>query len=337
MDRRAFVTGLGSLLAVPFTSEAQQAGKLYRIGLLEQGSRPSPSHSAGSADSAAWFRQGMRELGWVEGQNIVIEYRYAEGKAERLPDLATELVSLKMDVIVSGGTLAPLAAKQATSTIPIVLAASGDPVGTGLVTNLAKPGGNVTGLSNLSRDLTAKRLQLLKEIVPRLARVTVIWNAANIVAVLHIPEVEASARTLGLQVQSLEVRGPGDFEDALFERRLLAATSGGGGALFLVDDPLVMRYRMRIADFAVRNRLPSTAIYRNFAEAGGLMTFGASLADLYRRSAIYVDKILKGAKPGDLPVEQPTKFELVINLKTAKALGLTIPQSLLLRADAVIG
>jgi len=326
MDRRSFLAGVTAVLAAPLATVAQPAGKVARIGRLEQ--------SSSGTDAA--FRQGLRELGYVEGQNIVIEYRYAEGKAERLPELAAELVGLKVDVIVSGGTLAPLAAKQATNTIPIVLAAAGDPVGTGLVANLAKPGGNVTGLSNLSKDLTAKRLQILKEIVPGLRRVAVLWNAANIVAALHIPETEAAARTLGLQVQSLEVHGPDDFENALLERRLLAAISRGGGALFVVDDPLVMRYRMPIADFAVRNRLPATAIYKSFAEAGGLMTFGASLADLYRRAAIYVDKILKGAKPGDLPVEQPTKFELVINLKTAKALGLTIPSSLLLRADQVI-
>jgi len=307
--------------------------KVARIGLLEQVG--SPSGPRGPIYEA--FRQQLRELGYVEGQNIVIEYRAAEGRAERLPDFAAELVRLKVDVIVAGGTLAPLAAKHATGTIPIVLAAAGDPVGTGLVASLAKPGGNVTGLSNLSRDLTAKRLQVLKEIVPGLSRVAVLWNAANIVSALHIPEVEAAARTLGLQVQSLEVRGPEDVENTLLERKLLpAAISGGAGALFLVDDPLVMAYRMRIADFAVQNRLPATAIYKNFAEAGGLMTFGASLADLYRRAAIFVDKILKGAKPADLPVEQPTKFELVINLKTAKALGLTIPQSVLARADRVI-
>ncbi len=326
MDRRSFLAGVTAVLAAPLATVAQPAGKVARIGRLEQ--------SSSGTDAA--FRQGLRELGYVEGQNIVIEYRYAEGKAERLPELAAELVGLKVDVIVSGGTLAPLAAKQATNTIPIVLAAAADPVGTGLVANLAKPGGNVTGLSNLSKDLTAKRLQILKEIVPGLRRVAVLWNAANIVAALHIPETEAAARTLGLQVQSLEVHGPDDFENALLERRLLAAISRGGGALFVVDDPLVMRYRMPIADFAVRNRLPATAIYKSFAEAGGLMTFGASLADLYRRAAIYVDKILKGAKPGDLPVEQPTKFELVINLKTAKTLGLTIAPSLLLRADQVI-
>jgi len=296
MDRRTFLGTLaGSLSVAPYVVRAQQAGKVPLIGRLEQG----PGSSA--TDSA--FRQGLRELGYVEGQNILLEYRYAEGRAERLPDLAAELVRLKVDVLVAGGTLAPLAAKQATSTIPIVMAAAGDPVGTGLVPSLAKPGGNVTGLSNLSRDLTAKRLQLLKEMVPGLARVAVLWNAANIVAALHIPETEAAARTLGLQVQSLEVRGPDDFENGLPERKVLRpAISAGTGALALVDDPLVMQYRKPIADFAVQNRLPSTAFYKNFAEAGGLMTFGASLPDLYRRAATYVDKILKGAKPAELPL-----------------------------------
>jgi putative ABC transport system substrate-binding protein len=314
------------IIPSPLAAEAQQTGKVARIGVLEHGG--SPTSKSGPIDA---FRQGLRDLGYVEGQNIVIEYRYAEGKAERLPDLAAELLRLKVDVIVAGGTLAPLAAKHATPTIPIVMAAAGDPVGTGLVPSLAKPGGNLTGLSNLSADLTAKRLQLLKEILPGLSRVAVLWNAANPIAALLLRETEAAARTLGLQVQSLEVRGPDDFENAL-----PAAVSGGAGALFVVDDPLVFIARLRIAAFAARNRLPMTAIYRQFAEAGGLMTFGANLADLYRRAAIYVDKILKGAKPADLPVEQPTKFELIINLKTAKALGLTIPQSLLIRADQLI-
>ena len=305
--------------------KARQAGKVARIGVLWQGSSTSGPHIREA------FRQGLRDLGYVEGQNVVIEYRYAEGKAERLPDLAAELLRLKVDVIVAGGTLAPLAAKHATGTIPIVMSAAGDPVGTGLVPSLAKPGGNVTGLSNFSADLTAKRLQLLKEILPGVSRVAVLWNAANPIAALLMRETEAAARALGLQVQSLEVRGPDEFENAL-----PAAVSGGAGALFVVDDPLVFIARLRIADFAARNRLPMTAIYREFAEAGGLMTFGANLADLNRRAAIYVDKILKGAKPADLPVEQPTKFDLVINLKTAKALGLTIPQSLLVRADEVI-
>ena len=325
MNRRAFISTALGFLAAPLAVDAQQPGKVARIGVLSQGSSISGPHIREA------FRQGLRDLGYAEGQNIVIEYRYAEGKAERLPDLAAELLRLKVDVIVSGGTLAPLAAKHATGTIPIVMSAAGDPVGTGLVPSLAKPGGNVTGLSNFSADLTAKRLQLLKEILPGVSRVAVLWNGANPIAALLMRETEAAARALGLQVQSLEVRGPDEFENAL-----PAAVSGGAGALFVVDDPLVFIARLRIADFAARNRLPMTAIYREFAEAGGLMTFGANLADLNRRAAIYVDKILKGAKPADLPVEQPTKFDLVINLKTAKALGLTIPQSLLVRADEVI-
>ena len=232
---------------------------------------------------------------------------------------------------MAGGTPGPLAAKHVTGTIPIVMAAAGDPVGTGLVASLAKPGGNVTGMSLLSPELMGKRLQFTKELLPGLSRVAVLWNAANPIAEIGFKEVEAAARTLGVQVQSVEVRGPDDFDNAL-----PATVSGGGGALFVIDDPLVYRYLRRIADFAARNRLPATANFKAFAEAGGLMTLGPSLAELYRRAAIFVDKILKGAKPADLPIEQATKFELVINLKTAKALGLTIPQSLLLRADQII-
>jgi len=333
VSRRAFVTGFAATLVVSFGTQAQSQGKVYRVGYLAQGSAPTTPNPIFEA-----FRQQLRELGYIEGQNMIIEYRYAEGRSERLPDLAAELVRLKVDVIVAGGTPAPLAAKHATGTIPIVMAAAGDPLGTGLVTNLAKPEGNITGLSNESIDLTAKRLQLLKEILPRLSRVAVLWNAANVVAVTHMRETEAAARTLGLQLQSLEVRSPDDFENARLERRLLDVirVDGGAGALFLIDDPLVFRYHSQVADFAARNRLPATAIYKQFAAAGGLMTFGANLTDLYRRAAIFVDRILKGAKPADLPIEQPTKFELVINLKTAKALGLTIPRSLLQRADQVI-
>ena len=334
MDRRTFLTSVAGLLAPPLAAEAQQTGKVARIGFLEQGGSGS---TPGSGNSHRAFRQQLRALGYVEGQNIVIEYRYAEGRAERLPDLAAELVSLKVDVIVSGGTLAPLAAKRATTTIPIVLAAAGDPVGTGLVPSLAKPGGNITGLSNLGAELSGKRLQLFKEIVPALSRVAILWNSANLVVALAMRETEAAARTLGLEVQSLEVRGPDDFENALLERKVLqAAISGGARALFVIEDPLLFRYLKRIADFAAGHRLPSMGLYRQFAEAGGLMTFGASLADLYRRAAIFVDKILKGAKPADLPVEQPTTFELVINLKTANALGLKILPSVLARADEVI-
>src|SRR2546427_11099593 len=315
--------GLALALALaPLVAEAQPAEKLARIGYLSLVS---------AADTPKALLQGLRELGYVEGQNLVIEYRYAEGKAERLPDLAAELVSLKVDIIVAGGTPPPLAAKRATTTIPIVMTSAGDPVGSGLVASLAKPGGNVTGLSTFTRDLAAKRLQLLKEVVPVISRVAVLWNAANPYAVLNMRETEAAAQTLGVQVQSLEVRGPDDFENAL-----PAAIRGRAGALIVVDDPLTFAYRMRIADFAARNRLPAMYGFREFAEAGGLTAFGANLADLYRRAATYVDKILKGAKPADLPVEQPTKFELVINMKIANALGLTIPQSVLVRADEII-
>ncbi len=325
MNRRTFLCGLTlGTLSAPLAAEAQ-AGKVARIGHLSFGSATPGSR----LDEA--FRQGLRELGYVEGQNIVIEYRWAEGRAERLPDLAAELVSLKVDIIVAAGTPAPLAAKHATRTIPIVMSSAGDPVGSGLVASLARPGGNVTGLSTFTRELAAKRLQLLKEVVPGVSRVAVLWNAANPYAVLNMRETQAAARTLGVQVQSLEVRGPDDFENAL-----PAAIKGRAGALIVVDDPLTYLYRMRIADFAARNRLPATYGFREFAEAGGLMAFGANLADLYRRAAIYVDKILKGAKPAELPVEQPTKFELIINLKTAKALGLTVPQSVLVRADEII-
>jgi putative ABC transport system substrate-binding protein len=328
MDRRIVLTGLVALLAAPLAAEGQQPGKIYRIGILEQGG-PDRSPSGGPAHEE--FRRQLRELGYVEGHNVVFEYRFAEGRAERLADFAAELVRLKVDVIVGGGTLGPLAAKRATSTIPIVMAAAGDPVGTGLVANLSRPEGNITGLSNLSEELTGKRLQLVKEIVPGVSRVAVLWNAGNPISMIVLKQTEAAARTLGVQVQSVEVRGPDDFQQAL-----PAIVTAHAGALFLVDDPLVFRQRRFIADFAVRNRLPASAFYKEFVEAGGLMSLGPTLAHQYRRAAIFVDKILKGSKPSDLPVEQPTKFELVINLKTAKALGLTIPPSLLLRADQVI-
>jgi putative tryptophan/tyrosine transport system substrate-binding protein len=324
MDRRDFAIGLGAVLAAPHTAGAQQAGRVYRLGFLSQG-----SETANPILDA--FREQLRELGYVEGQNIIIEYRYAEGKAERLHELAADLVRLKVDVIVAGGTPAPLAAKRATRTIPIIMAAAGDPVGTGLVTNLAKPEGNVTGLSNLSEELTGKRLQLVKDVVPRVLRVAVLWNAGNPISTLVFKQTEASAQTLGLQIQSVEVRSVDDFELAL-----PATVAGSANTLFVIDDPLVFSQRALIADFAVRKRLPATAFYKEFVEVGGLMSLGPNLTHQYRRAAMYVDKILKGVKPADLPIEQPTKFELVINLKTAKALGLTIPQSLLLRADQLI-
>ena len=315
------------LLAAPLAADAQRAGKVPRIGFLV----------AASASDSAYarlieaFRQGLRDLGYVEGRNIFIEYRYAGEKYEQLAALAAELVRLKVDVIVSHGTPGPSAAKQATSTIPIVMTGAGDPVGSGLVASLAQPGGNVTGLSLLAPELGGKRLQLLKELLPGLSRVAVVWNAANPYASLVMRETEAAATTLGVQLQSLVVRGPEDFEGVL-----AAATRGRAGALIAVEDPLTITKRTQIVDFAAKSRLPAIYGVKEFVDVGGLMSYGAHLADLYRRAATYVDKILKGAKPADLPVQQPTRFEFVINLKTAKALGLTIPQSVLIRADQVI-
>jgi putative ABC transport system substrate-binding protein len=302
-------------------AEAQQTKKVPRIGYLASTSR-------GDTDEA--FRQGLRELGYVEGGSIVIEYRFAEGKLERLSDLAADLVRLKVDVLVAaGGTPAALAAKRATATVPIVMTNIGDPVAVGLVASLARPGGNVTGLSLLGPDTAGKRLELLREVVPALSRVAVLWNPANPSHALHLEETRAAARALGVQVQSLEARGPEDFETAF------KAARGASGILAL-GDPVYRLHRAAIIDLAGRNRLPAMYEFTQFVEAGGLMCYGASLDDLYRRAATYVDKILKGAKPADIPVEQPMKFELVINLKTAKQIGLTIPPNVLARADRVI-
>jgi len=273
----------------------------------------------------------LAELGWIEGKNLVVERRYAENRLERLPELAAELVRLNVEVIVATGTLGPLAAKRATSTIPIVMTAAGDPLGSGLVASLARPGGNVTGISLMAPDLGGKRLELLKELLPRLARVAVLWNAANPYAAIVFKETQAAGRTLGIEVQSLEVRGPDDFDGAFDTARKQRPD-----ALITVEDPLTFSHQKRIADFATGQQLPSLYGFREFVVAGGLMSYGANVADLFRRAASYVDKILKGAKPADLPVQQPTTFELVINVKTARALGLEIPPTLLARADEVI-
>ena len=277
------------------------------------------------------FFDGLREWGWVEGKTVVFENRNAEDQLERLPELAADLIRLKVDVIVAAGTLAPLAAKQATATIPIVMTTAGDPLGNGLVASLARPGGNVTGMSLMVPDLGAKRLELLKELLPRLSRVAVLWNAANPYSALVYKETQAGGRTLGIDVQSLDVRGPDDF-DGTFE----AARRLRPDALITVEDPLTASYRKHIADFAAGQQLPSLHGIREFVAAGGLISYGANLADLSRRAAYYVDKIFKGAKPADLPVQQPTKFEMVVNLKTAKALGPTVPESILVRTDKVI-
>jgi putative ABC transport system substrate-binding protein len=314
-----------ALLAAPLTAGAQQAPKAPRIGVLH------PGAPAAASQLVAAFKQGLREHGYVEGQNIVVERRFAEARAERLSDIAAELVRLKVDVIVTASDVGIAAVKQQTETIPIVMANSTDPVGTGFVASLARPGGNVTGLSNISPELSAKRLELLKEAVPGLSRVAIMWSPDVRGAVLDYKETENAARSLRLQLQSAEVSRTDDFS-----RAFSALTIRRAEALIVAGSPLTYINRDQIASLAQKNRLPSMSTQREFAYAGGLITYGPNLAEQWRRAATYVDKILKGAKPGDLPVEQPTKFELVINLKTAKALGLTIPPSLLRRADQVI-
>ena len=329
MERRTFLAAVsGGLFATPLAVEAQQARKVYRAGFLSPTSLSDPRNSRFLES----FRQGLRELGWIEGQNIAIESRWADGKFERLPGLAAELVQIKVDVIVAVVTQASLAAKHATQTIPIVMVGVGDPLGSGLVASLARPGGNVTGPSSMLADVSGKQLALLKETIPKASAVAVLWNPANPVwQAAALRETEAAARALGLRLQLLEARGPDELEAAF-----AAMTRERAGALFVPADIIFARHAQQIADLAARNRLPAMYGFREHVEAGGLMSYAADFAVMFRRAAVYVDKILKGARPGELPVEQPTKFELVINLKTARALGLTIPQSILLRADEVI-
>jgi putative ABC transport system substrate-binding protein len=324
MRRRDCIKGIvGSAAVWPLAARAQQTGKMLVIGVLSPGSEASTVNFL--------FFDALAELGWIEEKNVVFERRYAENRLERLPELAAELVRLNVDVIVGFGTPAPLAAKRTTTTIPIVMTAAGDPLGSGLVASLARPGGNVTGMSLMVPDLGGKRLELLKELLPRLARVAVLWNAANPYPARVFKEVQVAGRTLGIEVQSLEVRDPDDFDGAFqtLQRQ-------HPDALMTVEDPLTFNYRKRIADFALGQLLPTLHGFKEDVAAGALMSYGANLADLFRRAAGYVDLILKGAKPADLPVQQPTEFELVINLKTAKALGITIPPSLLARANEVI-
>jgi ABC-type uncharacterized transport system substrate-binding protein len=327
MDRRTFLTTLASLLAAAVTVEARQPANVFRIGIL--GTYPPTTPEFAHLWEA--FVQGLRELGYIEGQNLVIERRFMEGKAERLPEFAAELVRLNVRVIVAGGQPPPVAAKRATSTIPIVMTNFSDPVGLGLVTNLARPGGNITGLALLTVELVTKQLQLLTQAVPKVSRVALLTNPSNPGAALQRRDAETAARALGLQIQALEAQRLDELV-GVFE----AMTSQRAGAVLLPGDSVLYFYRKQIADLAIKNRLPALFAPREFAEAGGLMAYGANIADLYRRAATYVDRILKGANPGDLSIEQPTKFELVINVKTAKALGITIPQSLLQRADEVI-
>jgi len=333
MKRREFVTLLGSAAAVPsmllpLAARAQQTRKVPRIGMLI----PGPSELFASL--VASFHQALHELGYTEGQNIAIERRYAEWKLDRLPDLAAELVRLKVDVIVASSTPSARAAKRATSTIPIVVTAMADPVGDELVASLARPGGNVTGTTFLGPELIGKRLGLLKETVPALSRVAALWHPGaygeHTMGVV-LKETEVAARALGVQLQLVPALGPSDFDSAFS-----AMTRERAGAVIVLPSPMLFGEHRRIVDLAARSRLPAMYQAREFVDAGGLMSYGANLPDLFRRAATYVDKILKGAKPTDLPVEQPTKFELVINLKAAKALGLEISPSMLLLADELI-
>ncbi len=322
------ITLVVGLLSAPLAAEAQQPGKVARIGVLASAPPTTPEVSRN------WgaFRQGLGERGWVEGQNIVIEYRWAEGRVERFPSLAAELVSLKLDLIVAGSTSGARAAKQATSTIPIVMVYVTDPVGGGLVASLARPGGNVTGLTfQVGPEIVGKQLELLKEAVPKVSRVAVLLNPDSRSSPIFLKETQAAARVLAVKLQLLEVRSPNELEGAF-----TAMTRERADALLVLPGPFTFAHARRIADLAAKSRLPAAYPFRESAEAGGLMAYAANAPDMMRRAATYVDKILKGAKPADLPVEQPTKFEFIINLKAAKALGLPIPQSVLIRADEVI-
>jgi putative tryptophan/tyrosine transport system substrate-binding protein len=321
MDRRAFVTMVGgSILAAPLAAEAQPAGKIPRIGILRPGSPPDPLVEA--------FRQGLHELGYAEGRNISIEYRWAEGRDERLPSLAADLVRLQMDVIVAGA--AAMVVKQATNAIPIVIPTGFDPVKVGLAASLGRPGGNVTGLTSLSEELPGKWMELVKETLPRVSRVSALWDPAGDPSQVRISEL--AARSLDVRLQVLKVGRPNGIEGAFTE-----AKENRAAALIVLGSPFFYAHRTRLVELAARHRLPTIYPQREFvAGSGGFMSYGADYRDQFRRAAIYVDKILRGAKPADLPIEQPTKFELVINMKTAKALGLTIPPSVLWRADQVI-
>ena len=312
------------ILTAPLDVHAQgpPAGKVYRIGFLRQGQPPKTHVEA--------FQQGLRERGYVEGQNVVVEYRF-DGSLEQLPQFAEELVRLQVDALLVPNMPAALAAKQATSTIPIVMVGIGDPVRNGLVASLARPGGNITGLAVLQPEVVGKQLEFLKDVLPTVSRVAVLWNPANPALALHVRAADVAAQALGVELHFLEARGPEALDSAF-----AAMTSAHTGALLVVGDAMLLQHCRRLAELAAMNHLPTMYHSREFVEAGGLLSYGSSLPDTWRRAAYYVDRILKGAKPADLPVEQPMKFELVINLKTAKELGLTIPPSLLFQADEVI-
>ena len=314
-----------SLNLAPLAAQGQQTGKLYRIGFLGNSTAALEAHLVGP------FREGLRDLGYVEGQNIVIEYRWAEGKYERFPALIAELLAQKVEVIVTAGTPASLAVKKATTSVPLVMVAVGDPVDTGLVASLAKPGGNITGINSTVEGLEGKRLELLREVIPKLSHVAVLRNPENPTLLNYLKEMQVAAQVLGMKVQVFEARTPGEFDETF-----KAIVRARPGVLRVMGDRLFLHNRQRIMDFATKQRLPVMPGHPELVEAGGLMSFGPSYSSMHRRAAYFVDRILKGGKPADLPVERPTKFELVVNLKAAKALGLTIPQTLLQRADQVI-
>ena len=326
MKRREFITLLGGAAASPLAARAQpQSGKMSRIGFLGN------STAALEANLVEPFRDGLRALGYEEGRTILIEYRWAEGNYARFPALVAELLAANVDVLVTAGTPAALAIKQATKSAPVVMIAVGDPVGTGLVPSLARPGGNLTGLSSIAPDLEGKRLEILREVVPKLSHVAMFVNWANPFHALSVRQAQAAAQALAIKLQLLDVRAAEDLD-----RAFAAILKERPEALLILADRVFLHNRTRMMDFATRQRLPNVNAYRELIEAGGLMSFGPSYEDMHRRAAIYVDKILKGAKPGDLPVEQPTKFTLVLSLKAAKAIGLDVSPLLLARADEVI-
>jgi ABC-type uncharacterized transport system substrate-binding protein len=325
MNRRAFITLIsGAVAAWPLGTRAQQPGKMYRIGFLGNSTAALEGSLVGS------LREGLRDLGYVEGQNILIEYRWAEGQYEQFPALIAELLAQRVEVIVTAGTPASLAVKNATTSVPLVMVAVGDPVTTGLVASLARPGGNITGLTSTSEELDGKRLELLREVIPKLSHVAVFWNPENPTLLTSLKEMRAAAQVLGIKVQVLEVRTPADLEETF-----KAIVRERPGALLVMGDRLFLHNRQRIMDFATKQRLPVVPGHPELVEAGGLMSYGASYPGMHRRAAYFVDRILKGAKPADLPVERPVKFELVLNLKAAKTLGLEVPPQLIARADEV--
>jgi putative ABC transport system substrate-binding protein len=323
-DRRRFVIGLGLLLASPAVAHARPVGKLPRVGYLFYGS-PGPSREIDA------FRQGLRELGYIEGQSVAVEYRFASGQVERYPELAAELVRLEVDVIVAPATPQALAAKQATRSIPIVFVLVADAVGAGLITNFARPGGNITGLTSSSAELGGKRLELLKQVVPNASRVAILYNPADRSNVLISKQLQESAPTLGLILQSVAVRQPREFEGAF-----VAMTRKRAHAMFGTPGALTFAHRKVLVDLAAKHQIPAMWGHRSFVDVGGLMSYAVNLYDQNRQAAVFVDKILRGAKPADLPVERPTVFELVLNVRTARALGISFPPSLLLRADQTL-